>query len=511
MSPPPGIRPIKGNRVNFCKKNPSLFSPYRFRFLNQVHEFKSSKDWNNPRWEKLWLYNLHYFDDLQALDAERKKALHLDLIARWIQENPPGIGNGWEPYPTSLRIVNWIKWALDGNGLSDEALHSLAVQARYLFKKPEFHLLGNHLFANAKALIFAGLFFDGMEADRWLNKGLYILEKQAPEQALADGGHFELSPMYHSIILEDILDLVNMMGVYGLTSSVPDIWMHSVPKMTYWLEMMCHPDGKIAFFNDAALGIAPELKDLKAYAARLGFSGIESPGKGIGKLSQSGYVRLQKGEAVLIADVGRIGPDYLPGHGHADTLSFEFSFQGQRIFVNSGISCYGNSGERLMQRGTACHNTLIVDGKDSSEVWGGFRVAKRACPAGLEIEDKADNKELRVRCGHDGYKRLKGNPVHWREWFLRDTSLEIKDMVTGDFLEAVAFYHLYPGAIVDLQEKKIFLNNICVEFQTDAEVALKDTFYYPEFGKAVPNKCLVVKPARNEYSINFIYHEEYEG
>jgi len=93
---------------------------------------------------------------------ENKKELQSDLIKKWVQENPPGEGNGWEPYPISLRIVNWVKWDLAKNCLSDEALHSLAVQARYLLKRPEFHLLGNHLFANAKALIFAGLFFYGI-------------------------------------------------------------------------------------------------------------------------------------------------------------------------------------------------------------------------------------------------------------------------------------------------------------------------------------------------------------
>ena len=98
---------------------------------------------------------------MQACDAENKKALHLDLIGKWIEENPPGMGNGWEPYPLSLRIINWIKWVLDRYGLPDEALYSLAVQTRYLFKKLEYHLLGNHLYVNAKALVFAGLFFDG--------------------------------------------------------------------------------------------------------------------------------------------------------------------------------------------------------------------------------------------------------------------------------------------------------------------------------------------------------------
>jgi len=114
---------------------------------------------------------------------------------------------------------------------------------------------------------------------------------------------------------------------------VPEIWMNSIPKMVHWLGLMCHPDGKISFFNDAALGISPELRDLKAYAGRLGFSNIDSSqGKvrDVTELTQSGYVRLQNTRAVLIADVGKIGPDYLPGHAHADTLSFEFSLQGQR-------------------------------------------------------------------------------------------------------------------------------------------------------------------------------------
>jgi hypothetical protein len=33
---------------------------------------------------------------------------------------------------------------------------------------------------------------------------------------------------------------------------------------------------------------------------------------------------------VLILDVAPVGPDYLPGHAHADTLSFELSLFGQR-------------------------------------------------------------------------------------------------------------------------------------------------------------------------------------
>ena len=70
-----------------------------------------------------------------------------------------------------------------------------------------------------KALIFAGLFFEGPDADRWVGLGLKILSKELNEQILEDGGHFELSPMYHSIILEDLLDIINILTVYSLSKN----------------------------------------------------------------------------------------------------------------------------------------------------------------------------------------------------------------------------------------------------------------------------------------------------
>ena len=163
---------------------------------------------NDTAKPKLWLYNLHYFDGLAASADDEHRALQRRLVARWIAENPPGHGNGWEPYPISLRLVNWIKWSLSGEALDRAWLASLAVQARWLARHIEWHLLGNHLLANAKALLFAGLFFDGPEAWRWFEQGLSIYEREIPRQILADGGHFELSPMYHAIILEDFLDVL---------------------------------------------------------------------------------------------------------------------------------------------------------------------------------------------------------------------------------------------------------------------------------------------------------------
>ncbi|MCI0658170.1 MAG: heparinase II/III family protein, partial [Acidobacteria bacterium] len=309
--------------------------------------------------------------------------------------------------------------------------------------------MGNHLFANAKALVFAGTFFDREEARSWRNKGIQILEREVPEQVLADGGHFERSPMYHSLILEDLLDLINLAQVYPPALPDPKLiqtWLAAAQHLRGWLRAMCHPDGEIALFNDAAFEIACSPRELDAYARRLGLADIRE-GKGcIEALSASGYIRLKRGPAVALLDVGAIGPDHLPGHAHADTLSFELSLYGQRVLVNSGTSCYGNTPERLRQRGTAAHTTVTVDGQDSSEVWGGFRVARRARPLGLKLENLGET--LRVECGHDGYRRLSGKPVHRRSWELGERAFLIHDRIDGAFKEAVARFHLHPTVTV---------------------------------------------------------------
>ena len=44
--------------------------------------------WDNPAFDKLWRYNLHYFDDLNAVDADCRHDWHRALILRWIERFP---------------------------------------------------------------------------------------------------------------------------------------------------------------------------------------------------------------------------------------------------------------------------------------------------------------------------------------------------------------------------------------------------------------------------------------
>ena len=490
----------------FAYHQQTILSKDRFEFLNVIADIKTSKGWNSVNQDKLWLYNLHYFDDLHAVGASQRVDWHRGLIKRWINENPLGIGIGWEPYPSSLRIVNWIKWSLLGSDLKRNWLNSLAIQVRYLSQNLEYHILGNHLFSNAKALIFAGLYFQGPEAEKWYEIGIKIFNEELQEQVLSDGGNFELSPMYHAIFLEDLLDIVNIHQSFKKQS--PHDIINKITHMFDWLRVMSHPDGEVSFFNDSSIGIAPNLIELEKYAERLTIP-LSKKVEDIVHLQESGYIQVQEKDLFMLLDVACVGPSYIPGHAHADTLSFELSLFDERVMVNSGISCYGSSAERLRQRGTPAHNTVVINGENSSEVWSGFRVARRAKPFDLNINKSEDR--LQVSCSHDGYKRLKGSPVHTRKWEISSNQLIVNDVITGNFQQAEARYHFHPDVTIELNEvdKKgiVFLrNNNKVNFEVQSgSICIIDSTYHPEFGLSEDNKCLVLNFDSNQSNLRFFW------
>lgn len=474
----------------------------KFCFLNKIGSYKG---WNSNSYDKLWLYNLHYFDFINSINHDSDISWHESIILEWINENQFMHGNGWEPYPLSLRIVNWIKWILRNN-ISDQKINSsLYHQSDALFQSLEYHLLGNHLFSNSKALIFSGCYFDGKVADNWLLKGLQILDKEIKEQILDDGGNFELSPMYHNIMLTDMLDLYNLSQCYqhpDLIERAPS-WKKIIERMLQYSEAISHPDGEVSFFNDSAIGVAPNISCLLDYASQLfSLSNLSLNANELDKtdswvhfdhFQNSGYIIVESSKQKTILDVANVGPDYIPGHAHADTLSFEMSISGERVFVNSGTGEYGISDERLRQRKTAAHNTVEVDGKDSSEVWSGFRVARRAYPSRPFI--KQSENILTVSCSHNGYHRLPGKVTHRRQWDFTDDLFKVTDNLDGQYKKALAYYHIHPEIEVTVRGKQALLKLKCgkqVIVDASEEISIESTTWHPQFGISIPSKKLVI-------------------
>jgi uncharacterized heparinase superfamily protein len=500
----PAVRHKSGTFQTPACRAASLLNADTFYFLNKSGSL-SALGWvdtsETASHGKLWRYNQHYFDDLNSVNASDRTEWHISLLEHWVAENKLSSGVGWDPYPTSLRIVNWVKWAYADNVLPAKCVESLALQARFLMNRLEWHLLGNHLFVNAKALIFAGLFFFGKEADQWLHQGLKIIGDQLPEQVLADGGNFERSPMYHAIFLEDLLDLLNLAQAFrGVVPHAYLVqWREVAQRMLNWLNGMIHPDGEIAFFNDAAIGVAPSPAELVAYASRLGLQADPVDAR-VTHFFESGYVRVAFRDAVALLDIAPVGPDYLPGHAHADTLSFELSLFGRRFFINGGTSEYGISSVRHFERSTAAHNTVEVNSENSSEVWGGFRVARRAYPKDILIEEQSNS--VVVACSHDGYRRLSGKPVHRRIWHFSESALTVSDQIEGRFDFAVAHFHVHPSVTVSSIDASSWLLQLSEGQKVLVTVGegipkWSPSHYAPEFGMRLETQCLKVVLGKN--------------
>lgn len=481
-----------------CLKAQSLFDGFVFKHLGEQVDLSESPAWNDSDIEKLVLYNLHYFDDLSAEGHEGRVEMHSALINRWIMENPAPIGVGWEPYPLSLRIVNWIKYFSRLPAIPDAyLLASLASQADFLSKRLEHHLQGNHLFVNAKALVFAGAYFSGDFSDRLLNIGLRLVLREINEQVLDDGGHFELSPMYHNIVLEDIFDLINLTDTYPDKFNKTDIgiFRESAEKMLGWATEMAHPDRGIPFFNDSTFGISPTLDDLNSYASKLSIQRSVATDQGALYLADSGYALVRNAVVHSILDVGKVGPNYIPGHAHADTLSFELSMWGRRIFVNSGTSIYGGSPERGRQRGTSAHNTVVIDDMNSSDVWDGFRVGERAFVRDVVVD--VSHGKVAISGVHDGFFRLDGKALHKREWNFSENRIEITDSLIGTYSTACAFYHLHPEVEILQTNDSIILktkdSKNLVFSVSGGSLSIIPTTWHPFFGTSVVNRCIKVR------------------
>jgi uncharacterized heparinase superfamily protein len=137
---------------------------------------------------------------------------------------------------------------------------------------------------------------------------------------------------------------------------------------------------------------------------------------------------------------------------------------------------------------------MVVDVQNSSEVWGGFRVARRAQVQSLNIAETAGG--IRIEASHDGYRRLSGRNLHRRRWLLSDEYLVIEDEVTGEFDRAEIRFHLHPGiAVLEADVGKVLLqlpDGKMVELLIEgANLAVEPTTWHPYFGISTPNTCLV--------------------
>jgi len=426
----------------------SFLGNNNFSFLNVEHHFGKSINWNYSKYGKLWTFNLNYFDFLNQEKITINQGE--ELIQSYIKKDNTLL-EGKESYTISLRGINWIKFLSKHQIKNSEINQVLFNHYQRLIDNLELQFLGNHYLENGFSLLFAAYYF---QHESFYKQSKKILKEQLEAQILNDGGHFELSPMYHQTMLHRVLDCINLItsnDVY-YDEEFSLFLKNKAELMLAWLKNVTYKNGNIPMVNDSTFGIALSSSELFNYASFLDLN-IEKK-----ELSDSGYRKISKNNYELFLDVGEVGASYIPAHAQSDTFSFELQINGNPFIVDPGISTYEKNKIRNQQRSTFYHNTVVVNNKEQTDVWGGFRVGKRAFPK-LIIETKNQ-----IIAEHNGYNHL--GVTHKRLFNFGDKIIEIKDEVIGKkTFKSEAHLHFHPSLdTIKVEDKEMTISALRISF-----------------------------------------------
>lgn len=467
-----------------------------FRFLGFERRFESIDEaWSDDRRSpsgQLWRMNLHYMEYLEACDDEQ----FTRIVQSWLTANdrcaPGAWRDGWNAYALSLRVVVWMQQLAARHGRLEatlvEAMHeSLTRQLAYLRRNLETDLGGNHLIKNAKALIWASCVFDGLAADEWRATGLGLLKREIGHQVLADGMHVERSPSYHCQVFVDLLECRHALGHDPFDGELDDIFL----RMGQVVADLQHPDECVPLFNDAGLSMAyPPSQCLDALERTLGSRPRPRSGWA---LPEAGYWGLRTASGLFVADCGPIGPDELPAHSHGDVLSFEWSVGGRRIIVDQGVYEYVAGPKRQRSRSASSHNTLWIEGIDQAEFFGAFRCGRRPEVRCTEASVTSERLELVGR--HDGFRRMRGSPIHERRFDVSADELVIEDRLLGDG-DANAFVgsllHPEVEATVNGRRAELVSGDVRILMEASVPIVKEAAVWWPDMGIEHPTTRLTL-------------------
>lgn len=413
-------------------------------FLHECESFSWRDKWKFENRSALWNFNLHYFEFLMSfvnaykLTNDRKYLEAVETsISAWIDHNPKeAAGDGWASYTIALRVVHWLDcWIYLGEQMNasfkERMLESMYEQYSHLARNLEKDLLANHYFEDLKALVLCAVFF---QDSKMLHRALTEFKKQCQEQILADGMHFELSPMYHKIILESLLRVALALRSYGKQDETVESYIKPMLDVAYTFEEGLE---RIPLFNDGGNNVAKSLNSLlKTVKEQFGLSPEKKE-----FLPESGYYFFERNGWRLIVDAGQPGPRYNPGHAHCDAMSFELFYAGKPVLVNCGTYAY-QSDKRAFFRSTAAHNTVMVNGREQSQCWGAFRLGKRSRTKVMDIG--TDDITMRM-CDQSG-------SIVERSILLNDTQLIISDRSEGQKLRV----DVHIGGAYEMDKIQVF-------------------------------------------------------
>ncbi len=471
--------PIQKNlSVHFLDLIPSIcsnstFSKGNFSFLNREAKFQSTVNWNFSDYGQLWNIRLNSLDYLSNLEinVEEGKML-LQNYVKDIKQNR----TRYDSHCASLRIINIIKFCSRNQVDISEVNKFIFSQSIYVRKNAEVHLQNNHLLENGFALLFASHYF---EQEKLFKYSAKIIEHSLDQQILNDGSHFELCPMYHLWVVNRLLECMQILRK-SLFKVKPllSIIEKKVSLMLGWIIQMQFGNGSLPAINDSSEGYGPSISAILKIASDLGLKASIVP------LKESGFRKFKNRNFEMLVDVNGLTPSEAPGHSHADTFHFIMHVFGDPFIIDTGISTYEPSKQRLYERSTAAHNSVTVNGLNQSELYGTFRAGRRAKVNLLRFNPKE------LEASHTGYQHL--GIKHTRTFTFDHDKVTIRDVVSGKpGIKCSAYLHVDKKNRVVQNGNQLISKFVKIHFENSSAIEVKDNFYSIAFGKLLP--CHVVK------------------
>lgn len=353
-----------------------------------------------------WARELHGFAwlrHLRAAGTQQAQELALALVGEWITAGRAHPAVAWEPAVVGRRIVSWIGNAgllLDDvePARFDRTAQSLADQLISLSSAWRCAADGHPRLIALIGLVYGDLCIAGH--DRHLAQAEAMLGAELQRQVLPDGGHVSRNT---GVLVELMLDLLPLRQCYATRKrAFPPAIEQAMARMLPMLRYMRLGDGSLARFNGMGTTPIAELATIIAYDSQ------QQPQRR-SEARHARYVRLERRDLVVIADVGAPPPLELAGQAHAGCLSFELSAGQRAIVVNGGAPGSADRDMVAVARGTASHNTLSLGGKSSSRLLQHARLERLAGGAPVRFPDnirhvrEPGEAAHAFEASHDGY------------------------------------------------------------------------------------------------------------
>ncbi|MCQ0042194.1 MULTISPECIES: heparinase II/III family protein [Acetobacteraceae] len=452
-----------------------------FRFAQKTYSLPLRGVWQSNSWPedvRRWFYGFDWLKDLRTFGTNGARLLARSMVASWA-DRPPADPVARESSVMGRRLANWLghyEFCLSTatEGTQQLVLDAAVKEARRLsamLPLPPMGWEGLAVLRGLLAVYMAVPYYDGF---------FKRFEQQLPlelKRLLGDEGIVaERSPEAQYRCVQELTAIQGMFTT--LQWMPPDCVPVMLGRACAVLRAFCHGDGGLALFNGSQERGAKAVQALLEQAER--YKVVAS------SLSRGGFARLTAGRALLLVDAAAPPPQGMDGMAHAGTLSFEFSHDRQRLFVNCGAA-EGGPWRRAL-RSSAAHTILVVDGESSSDFGNDGHVTRR--PSQVRCEQKRQGRVQELHLSHNGYYPSYG--VLWsRSLFLEPSGEELRGSETVEGERDVSFmlrFHIHPDVRVEREDDDILLHapsELWRFRQTGGVIMLEDDLY---MGRGVPEQ-----------------------